>query len=86
MNPRINFVSPKNATKTILKGNQRKKNPTKTKKHKSTRAKKTGKQSTENIEARYPQQGKLRRDPTYNTESHKAHACFVVVVCKSRRE
>ena len=55
MNPRINFVSPKNATKTILKGNQRKKKPTKTKKHKSTRAKKTGKQSTENIEARYPQ-------------------------------
>lgn len=44
-----------------------------------TRVKKTGKETMQNMEARYPQQGKLRRDPTYNTEPSKI-SCFLVVV------
>lgn len=33
----------------------------------------------QNLEASYPQEGKLRRDPTYNTEPSKI-LCFLVVV------
>lgn len=60
----------RNRTKTILKGNP-------PQNHKSTRVKKTGNESMQKMGARYPRQGKLRRDPTDNPRNPlKAHAGY----------
>lgn len=58
-----------NLTKTILKGN-----PPKPQIHK--RVKKTGNESMQKMEARYPQKGELRRDQLTTRNPLKARAVY----------